>query len=618
MNCNAQNKNDYTHDAVYYKINDDINQNNRTTFINRTKMLDNYQEYINNYKNNYDINSVKIDKDFNKTTMNVYKNANKIIEPLNSRTIKDDRKYFYNDYNTIQIKDKEMRNKMNKKKKPINIYYKKNINNKTGELNCLVKSNTYKKDKNEKYSICSSNISNKDDIFINSSKENEDIQISDIDNSIFENINSKVNNNTHCFIKKFCNYYVKKYLVKVYYIDKRKSIKRKKEKSLDTETRLYSNNKNKNIMSNFQKISLGAEKLNEIFVKKNDNDISIKIKRAMTEEEFYVGSDKLNKKNYNEDIKDVNNTNIEINNKIYTYKMTKKNRLLEDEVINNKKELKIDKILKNEKTDINNKLNNTNNQFYTFNNDMIKKKDNNSKDINEVEKLKKNNKITKKKAKSTEKRRIELISDKKENKDRNQTKEIILKDFENYLNYLEKENINKKEEISENINDSYDWKDIDELITKEKTKIEDIIRIYIDICKETKIETNNIFKENEYIKTIIEYYSSNLSKNQKEIIHLNMIEIFNDINSLLTDENMYVILGNLLFILLKNKLYYIKDLNNFIDKEKNIQINIAKVVKYAILASGNLSKQYHNDFKYTKLFNNNDIFVNYITKEIFK
>ena len=117
MNCNAQNKNDYTHDAVYYKINDDINQNNRTTYINRTKMLDNYQEYINNYKNNYDINSVKIDNDFNKTTMNVYKNANKIIEPLNSRTIKDDRKYFYNDYNTIQIKDKEMRNKMNKIKK---------------------------------------------------------------------------------------------------------------------------------------------------------------------------------------------------------------------------------------------------------------------------------------------------------------------------------------------------------------------------------------------------------------------------------------------------------------------------------------------------------------------
>ena len=61
-----------------------------------------------------------------------------------------------------------------------------------------------------------------------------------------------------------------------------------------------------------------------------------------------------------------------------------------------------------------------------------------------------------------------------------------------------------------------------------------------------------------------------------------------------------------------------KDLNNFIDKEKSTQINVAKIVKYSILASGNLAKQYHNDFKFTKLFNNNDIFVDYVTKEIFK
>ena len=50
------------------------------------------------------------------------------------------------------------------------------------------------------------------------------------------------------------------------------------------------------IMSNFQKISLGAEKLNEIFVKKNDNEINKKIKRAMTEEEFYLGNNNLDKK----------------------------------------------------------------------------------------------------------------------------------------------------------------------------------------------------------------------------------------------------------------------------------------------------------------------------------
>ena len=59
-----------------------------------------------------------------------------------------------------------------------------------------------------------------------------------------------------------------------------------------------------------------------------------------------------------------------------------------------------------------------------------------------------------------------------------------------------------------------------------------------------------------------------------------------------------------------------KDLNSFTEKEKEIQINIAKIVKYAILASGKCLKQYHNDFKYTKLFNNNEIFVDYVTNQI--
>jgi hypothetical protein len=99
-----------------------------------------------------------------------------------------------------------------------------------------------------------------------------------------------------------------------------------------------------------------------------------------------------------------------------------------------------------------------------------------------------------------------------------------------------------------------------------------------------------------------------------------MIELFMFINDIVennTNEiNMHEIMGNLLYILLKNKLYYMKDLNNFIEKNKDTQINIAKVVKYAIIASGNCSKQYHNDFKYTKLFNNNEIFSFYITNEL--
>ena len=41
---------------------------------------------------------------------------------------------------------------------------------------------------------------------------------------------------------------------------------------------------------------------------------------------------------------------------------------------------------------------------------------------------------------------------------------------------------------------------------------------------------NELFKANEYIKTIIDYYSNNLSKNQIEILHLNMIELYMIIN----------------------------------------------------------------------------------------
>jgi len=80
---------------------------------------------------------------------------------------------------------------------------------------------------------------------------------------------------------------------------------------------------------------------------------------------------------------------------------------------------------------------------------------------------------------------------------------------------------------------------------------------------------------------------------------------------------MHEIMGNLLFALIQNKLYYMKDLNNFIEKSNETQINIAKVVKYTIFVSGNSSKQYHNDFKFKKLFNNNDIFTLYVTNELY-
>ena len=72
-------------------------------------------------------------------------------------------------------------------------------------------------------------------------------------------------------------------------------------------------------------------------------------------------------------------------------------------------------------------------------------------------------------------------------------------------------------------------------------------------------------------------------------------------------------MGYLLYILLNNKLFYIKDLNNFLEKENYVIINIAKVVKYSIIFAEKNAKKFHNDFKQTKLFYGNDIFYNLVT-----
>ena len=197
----------------------------------------------------------------------------------------------------------------------------------------------------------------------------------------------------------------------------------------------------------------------------------------------------------------------------------------------------------------------------------------------------------------------------------------IKEDFEKYLEFLLNKGIKTKNDLYIDINYSYNWNTMDELITVKKMKLEDVIKSIIEICKnKNDINKSDIFKISEYMKTLIEYYSNDLSDNQIEIFHLNMIELYMDINDIVGNDShseiMYEIMGNLLFTLLKNKLYYIKDLNNYIDKSKEAQINMAKVVKFAIIASGNHSKQYFNDFKYTKLFNGNDLFTNYISNEL--
>ena len=92
-----------------------------------------------------------------------------------------------------------------------------------------------------------------------------------------------------------------------------------------------------------------------------------------------------------------------------------------------------------------------------------------------------------------------------------------------------------------------------------------------------------------------------------------MIKTFLKIDEFIKkNENMYKILGNLLFILIDNKLYHIKYFNNYLKVEKSTQINLAIKTKYCIISSGKFTKKFLNDFKQTKFFINNEIFTKYV------
>ena len=194
---------------------------------------------------------------------------------------------------------------------------------------------------------------------------------------------------------------------------------------------------------------------------------------------------------------------------------------------------------------------------------------------------------------------------------------LIKEDIEKYMLYLKNSDINLIEQLNESINNNYDWSITETLITETHIDLDEIVRSYVEVCIDNITNENKIFIVNEYIKNIINYYSVNLTDENYEIFHMKMINLFLNIREICIDNNlMYQIMGYLMFILIENKLYFIKDLNSFIGKEKEIIICIAKVVKFVITFSGKSCKKYHNDFKQTKLFVDDNLFNEYVTKNI--
>ena len=264
---------------------------------------------------------------------------------------------------------------------------------------------------------------------------------------------------------------------------------------------------------------------------------------------------------------------------------------------------------------------------YKIINSVEKKKKMNEKEIEKIEKSNKSidlfDKILEEEVHNKSKsNNIKMIQKTNISKTNDDYELIIQEDLNNYISYFSEKGDNGQTIIKTEVDKSYNWKIIDDLINKKDNGLSFIINNFIKACSKIITKENQVILSNDYIKNIIEYYINNLSKEEIGVVQNEMIKTLLNINDVINkNQFMYKILGNLLFILIENKLYHIKDFNNYLKVENNTKINLAIITRYCIISAGKFAKKYFNDFKQTKLFINNNIifneYVNNSLKELF-
>ena len=121
------------------------------------------------------------------------------------------------------------------------------------------------------------------------------------------------------------------------------------------------------------------------------------------------------------------------------------------------------------------------------------------------------------------------------------------------------------------INDEFSWSVVDDLINKKNIPLETIINYYIKICIDIIKDKSVIFKANEYIKAVINYYSYNFSNEKINSMQSKMIELFLDIDYNIFEEFQFIVHLDFLLILKyneKNKQWEGKVFSLYIDNGK--------------------------------------------------
>ena len=195
---------------------------------------------------------------------------------------------------------------------------------------------------------------------------------------------------------------------------------------------------------------------------------------------------------------------------------------------------------------------------------------------------------------------------------------IIKEDIINWLKSIKKINLNM-ENISKELNNNLNWDKIDEIIIKNKINLFKIVKSFLEISIELIIEKNNFINNNIdklkfYIQNFLDYYSSDLSLNNKKILQKKFVNYFFNLTLKLKENNnnIYELLGNTLFILIKNNLFILKDLDFFINNKQNSKINMIKILGFMININCKSNKHCFNEIKKTNFYQNDKNLFNEI------
>ena len=622
-----------------YKTNNNLNKNLNINNIMSNKNKENYEE-----KNRKLLERIKQ----NKTTKNDnnnylkefnYKSEELITTPQKRNNIKYSKiNYIIDSERNIKIRKKINHQKICRMNKLINYFIKlpkiNNINNKISKQNIKI----YKLDVNKVCYITKSKIN----IY-----KNKKIDICYYSKTLIAPpVILQLPKNNICYYYKIRNIQPHNKNINNFEDIKNQIIE---DNNINNEKIIIKSNSLDKILIN--KANLISQKLiGNIFTKKNENDI----KEVFTQNNLISNVDDVTS------VQESNKDNEIFNNELYEckdYRSEKKKNM------NNYNLMKLDylnKIIKSEKV-INKSRNiylNMINKEKNENNNIMENIANNNNLVDDNEDIENDNNIVlnennecndavleqelinskceenqeEKSIKNLKKKRRRLGTKIDEDNDNNSIKEenqnfsfnlnyknsniimIIKEDLENYINYLLSSEINSKTDIV-NYNNKYNWSKTVSLIGN--NNLDNAIKAFIKICIDNCNDDNSYdinFIYNEYIKNLIEHYMKNINEYEFEKFHNEikkiLKEIIYDINFI-----MFEIIGNLLFIFIENKLYFLEDLNDLINNDKDLQTTVAIIIKYAILSSGDKIKQYYNDFQKI-LFYDNDIFNDYVINNI--